>query len=246
MKSILITGASSGIGHQLALEFGARGYDLALCSRRMDALQSLRSEIKARHPERRVEIYALDVTDYDELPRHIEEAARALGKLDIIVAGAGLGSAGRVGGGNFAADRAVIEANVIGAMATLDAAVTFFRRQGFGQAVAISSVAAFRGLPGSASYSASKAAIAVYAEAMRAELYNSPIKVTTLFPGYIDTPLNRKIKNRPFLVSVEKGCRIIADLIEREVQESTVPVFPWNIMKYILRLLPVSRVARLG
>ncbi len=245
-KSVFITGASSGIGYYLALEFAGRGYDLALCARRSEALAELKNKIATQHSGRRVELRALDVTRYDDVPRVMEDVARALGRLDIVIAGAGLGSTGRVGSGRFPGDRAVIETNVLGAMATIDAAVTLFRKQGQGQIVAISSVAAFRGLPTSASYSASKAAIAIYADAVRAEVYGTPIKVTTLFPGYIDTPINQNIKNRPFLIPVEKGVQIIADLIERGAETSTVPVFPWNLMKYVLRTLPTSRIARMA
>ncbi|MGH8453861.1 MAG: SDR family oxidoreductase [Nevskiales bacterium] len=245
-KTVFITGASSGIGHALALEFAARGYHLGLAARRLDSLARLKQQIAGRHPDCKIEVRALDVLRYDDVAAVIEDLARSLGRLDIVVAGAGVGSAGRVGNGHFAADRGVIETNVLGAMATMDAAVALFKRQGNGQVVVISSVAAFRGLPTSASYSASKAAIAVYADAVRAELHRSPIKVTTLYPGYIDTPINQQIKNRPFLISVDKGARIIADLIERGVQESTVPVFPWNLMKYVLRLLPTSLLARMS
>jgi short-subunit dehydrogenase len=129
-------------------------------------------------------------------------------------------------------------------MATMDAAVALFRRQNRGRIVVISSVAAFRGMPGAASYCASKAAIAVYADALRAELYGTPVGVTTLFPGYIDTPINQNMKSRPFLVTVDKGARIVADLIERGVQTSTVPVYPWNLVGRLLRILPTSALAK--
>jgi short-subunit dehydrogenase len=111
----------------------------------------------------------------------------------------------------------VIETNLLGAMATIDAAAAVFQRQGRGQIVAISSVAAFRGLPGSASYSASKPVIATYTDALRAELYGTPIKVITLYPGYIDTPLDEHI-----------------------------PTYPWNVLSRILRILPTSQLAKMA
>lgn len=244
-KNVFITGASSGLGHGLALELAARGYNLALAARRTDSLAELKQTIAAKHADCRVELFTLDVQRYDDVAPALEAAAKTLGALDIVVANAGVGSTGPVGKGFFQSDRTVIETNVIGAMATIDAAVTQFRSQGHGQVVVISSVAAFRGLPSSASYSASKAAIAVYADAVRAELHGKPIKVTTLFPGFIDTPINRNMKSRPFVVSQEKGTRIIADLIERGVQTSTVPVFPWNLISYLVRMLPTSAVAKM-
>lgn len=245
-RTVFVTGASSGIGQALAMELAGRGYDLGLAARRLDGLTALEAAIHERHPDRRVEVRALDVTRYDDVQGVVEDVARALGGLDIVIANAGVGSTGPVGAGHFPADRGVIETNVIGAMATIDAAVALFRRQGHGQIVAISSVAAFRGLPGGASYSASKAAIAVYADAVRAELHGTPINVTTLFPGYIDTAINQEMSSRPFLITVEKGAAVIADLVERGVKERTVPVWPWNVVARVMRVLPTSRIAKMS
>jgi short-subunit dehydrogenase len=245
-RTALITGASSGIGHALALELAARGYDLGLGARRLDALQQLAHEIRQRHPDRLIELRRLDVTDYDQVPTAIDELSSALGGLDVVIANAGVGSSGPIGNGHTQADRAVVETNLLGAMATIDAAVALFKRQGRGQIVAISSVAAFRGLPGSASYSASKAAIAVYADGLRAELHSTPIKVTTLYPGYIDTPLNEHLTRRPFLISLDKGAALIADKIERRVNTSTIPTYPWNVLSRILRILPTSQIAKMA
>jgi short-subunit dehydrogenase len=244
MKTALITGASSGIGKALAHELATRGYNLALCARRLDALETLRDEIRQRTPERRVEPRRLDVTDYDQVPAIIDELASTLGRLDVVIANAGVGSTGPIGCGHARTDRTVIETNVLGAMATIDAAVALFQRQGRGQVVVISSVAAFRGLPGSASYSASKAAIAVYADALRAELHGTPIKVTTLYPGYIDTPLNERMPSRPFLISLDKGARLIADKIERGAKASTIPAYPWSVLAPILRIVPTALIVK--
>ena len=78
------------------------------------------------------------------------------------------------------------------------------------------------------------------------ELRDSPIKVTALYPGFIDTPLNRHRDNRPFLIGSDKGAAIIADLIERQVRNKTVPVWPWNVIGRAMRVLPDSVVARMG
>ena len=242
-KSILITGASSGIGRQLAIEFAARGYRLALTARRLDALATLRAELQARHPGLAVEIAALDVQRTAEVAPAVEALATALGGLDIVVANAGIGDTGLVGSGGFARDAAVIQTNVLGAMATLDAAVALFRRQQRGQLVAISSVAAARGMPGAGAYCASKAALAVYADSIRHELHGSGIAVTTLYPGFIDTPLNNHMAKRPFLVTVEDGGRRMADLIEKRVGNAAVPRWPWTAVMTLLRHAPSSRLA---
>ena len=244
-KTILITGASAGIGQHLAVEFARRGYHLALTARRFDALQALQKTITAAYPNVRVEIRAMDVTALDTVGPCIEELATSLGGLDIVVANAGIGDGGgAIGTGGFARDAAVIQANVLGAMATIDAGIAVFRRQQRGQMVAISSVAAARGLPGAGAYSASKAAIATYAEAARAELFHTPIRVTTLFPGYIDTAINQRMKSRPFLVSVEEGAKRITNLIDRRVQASAVPFFPWGFVIPLMRRLPLSILAK--
>src|SRR5437588_4847570 len=159
--SVFITGASSGIGRTLALELAGRGYDLFLTARRLDALEKLRSEIASADPARRVEVRQLDVTNDTDVANAITEAAERLGRCDIVVANAGVGNSPRVGDRKFERNRLIIETNLIGAMATIDAAVALFRSQGgTGQSVGISSVAGVRGLAGSASYSASQAGLA--------------------------------------------------------------------------------------
>jgi short-subunit dehydrogenase len=243
-KTVFITGASSGIGRALALEFAGRGYDLFLTARRLDLLKQVRTDIAAKDSSRRVEVRALDVTDDADVATAIAEAAETLGRCDIVVANAGLGNSGRIGEGNLERNRLIIETNVIGLMATVDAAVALFRRQGGGQIVGMASVAGVRGLPGSGSYSASKAAVAVYLESVRAETHREPITVTTIAPGYIDTPINRDMKSRPFVIGVEEGARITADLIERGVGYATVPRMPWTLVAPLLRVLPTSWLAR--
>ena len=242
-KTILITGASSGIGAALAREFAGRGYNLALCARSQDKLDALSAELASKHGNIRVEVQPLDVTDTAAVPACIESMAEKFEGLDIIVANAGIAGGGKIGSGRFQEDRAIIETNVIGAMATIDAAVALFRRQSSGQIVAVSSVAAFRGLPAAGAYAASKAALATYMEALEAETYGSEIATTTLFPGYIDTPLNQMLKSRPFLIDVEKGARIMADLIEKRVARSTVPVYPWNLIGRLLKVVPKRLIA---
>jgi short-subunit dehydrogenase len=243
-NAVFITGASSGIGRALAAELGRRGYDLFLAARRVEKLEALREEITAESPGRDVAVRALDVTEHADVASAIAEAAERMDGLDIVIANAGVGSAGPVGQGRFERDREVIETNVIGALATVDAAVALFRRQGHGQVVGITSVAGYRGLPTSGSYSASKAALATYLDSVRVETHREPIEVTTLAPGYIDTPLNRDMPSRPFLVPVDKGAKICADLIERGAGDWTVPRMPWTLVRPILRIVPHALLAR--
>lgn len=244
-SSIFITGASSGIGRALAFELAKRGYALALTARSMDRLEQIQDEIVSVHNPPAVFIRKLSVTDYEDVNQAVHEAAQKLGGLNIVFANAGVGLGERVGRGDFEKSRATIEVNLIGAIATVDAAVALFLKQGRGHIVGTSSVAAFRGMRGNSAYSASKAGLAVYLETVRVELIQKNIHVTVLYPGYIDTPINQMLRKRPFLISAEKGALIIANLIEKKVRRSTVPVFPWNIIGRFMKILPARLVAKM-
>jgi len=243
-KSVFITGASSGLGRQVAGEFAKRGYDLALAARQLDVLHSIKSELEERHGVR-VLVYPLDVSDTGQVRDTLNTACAELGQLDIVVANAGLGSDGRIGRIDFANSRQMFEVNVIGACATIDAAITLFKKQGHGQIVAMSSVAGWRGLPGSGAYSASKAAVSVYMEALRAESLGKNLTVTVIYPGFIDTPMNNKLKHRPFLLSLEEGGKRIADAIVQRRKRAVIPGYPWLLLRPLLKLLPTALIGKL-
>ena len=234
-KSILITGASSGIGRALAFEFSRRGYALGLCARRLELLESLRDELGR---ETQVAIAKLDVADLERVPEVLHKIADQLGGVQIVIANAGVGERSYPGEGTFHLDSKVIEINVLGAMATIDAGTEILKKEGGGQIVGISSVAGFRGLSTTPAYSASKAALSTYMEGIRNNLKQHKIAVTVLNPGFIDTPINSHRKSRPFLISAEKGARLMADMIEKKVWSSTVPVWPWALITKLMRLLP--------
>ncbi|MBS3756982.1 MAG: SDR family oxidoreductase [Desulfobacterales bacterium] len=244
-ETIFITGASSGIGRAVALEMAGRGYGLALAARRVDALEELQEEIRTRDIAVPVATRALDVTAYDRVFEVFGELADESGGIDIAFANAGIALGERVGRGEFARARQSVAVNLLGAMATIDAAAAYFLDKGGGHVVGVSSVAALRGMPKSSSYCASKAGIAVYLEALRAEALRKNIHVTVLYPGYIDTPLNNMLPNRPFLISVEKGSQIIADLIEKKAKSAFVPCWPWALMGRLLKILPTRVIARM-
>ncbi|MFO8113502.1 MAG: SDR family oxidoreductase [Desulfosalsimonadaceae bacterium] len=244
-KTIFITGASSGIGKALAFEMAKKGYGLALAARNHDALRKIQEEIHRTYAPPVTAIRPLDVTHYSDVYAAFSEMAEETGGIDIVLANAGVGLGEKVGRGDFDKAKQTLEVNLLGAIATMDAAAAYFLEKGKGHIVGISSVAAFRGMPKSSAYCASKAGLAVYMEAMRAELYRKNIDITVLYPGFIDTPLNDMLPSRPFLISVEKGAQIIAKLIEKKVRSSTVPVFPWNIVGRILKILPTAVIARM-
>ncbi|MFP4532877.1 MAG: SDR family oxidoreductase [Desulfobacterales bacterium] len=244
-KSILITGASSGIGKAVAHEMARKGYAVALAAPKQHLLDEIRDDIAARHNPPQIISRALDVTDHEEVFNSIAEIRGFFGRLDIVFANAGIGLGEKVGSGDFDKARKTIEVNLIGAMATVDAAISHFLAQGGGHVVGTSSIAALRGFPRSSAYSASKAGLAIYLEAVRAECLRKNIDVTVLYPGYIDTPLNQMLPSRPFLISVEKGAAIISRLIEKRVKSACVPAYPWAVLGPLLKILPLRLIAKM-
>jgi NADP-dependent 3-hydroxy acid dehydrogenase YdfG len=243
-KSIMITGASSGLGEGMARHLAKRGHRLALCARRRDRLDALAAELRDT-PGGEPIIEELDVTDYASIPAVMDRVAGRLGRIDIVIANAGIALNTPIGQGKFDDVRRTIETNLLGAIATIEAAVELFRKQGGGHVVGISSVSAVRGMKGHGAYSASKAGLSRYLEALRAEVTRDNIRVTDLAPGYIDTDLNRAIPNRPFLVTAERGTEMIADMIEKEVGFRYVPVWPWTVVAQLLKILPTKAIARM-
>jgi hypothetical protein len=241
-RSIFITGASAGIGAALAIEFARRGYAVAIAARRLDRLHDLQVRLAAGGAAGVVAI-KLDVTDYAAIPGALAEAVRAFGRLDIVVANAGTAAVSPIGKGRFAQMRATIDTNLLGAMATIDAAVAILRAQGGGQVVAITSTAGARGFSAFGPYSASKAGLHRFVQSLRAEVHREPIVVTELAPGFIDTDINRGMGKRPFVIPVERGAAIMARMIERKVAFRFVPVMPWSIIVPLLKLLPTALLA---
>lgn len=245
---ILITGASSGLGEGMAREFAARGYNLALCARRQDRLEALQQSIRDAHPDVDVRIQPLDVNDHDAVFQVFESFNDQFGRLDRVLVNAGIGNGQPLGTGRFDANRATAETDFVAALAQFEAAMTIFRRQGYGHLVGVSSISAIRGMPASMTvYGATKAGLASLAEGLRVEMRKKrlPIKVTTLLPGYILTAINEDVKNAPFRVDRETGCRAMAVAIETEKNVVCVPRWPWTPIAVLLRRLPESLLARM-
>ena len=157
-----------------------------------------------------------------------------------MIVNAGIGKGRRIGTGGFADNLATAQTNFIAALAQCEAAVGIFRRQGHGHLVTMSSVGGVRGFPGSFTvYAASKAGLATLTEGIRADLLHTPIKVTTIYPGYIRTPLNAGAKHLPFAVDAVTGTRALVKAIEREPQEAYVPAWPWTLIAFLLRRMPL-------
>jgi short-subunit dehydrogenase len=245
-RRTLITGASSGLGAEMARQLAARGADLGLCARRVDRLDQLREELLAAHPERTVVIRALDVDDHPAVFRVFGELAEELGGLDRVIVNAGLGKGASIGTGRFDANKQTITTNLVSALAQCEAAMEIFREADAGHLVVVSSLSALRGMPRAlTAYAASKAGVATLAEGIRADVLGTPIKVTTLLPGYIRSEMNDQVAQRtPLLASTEDGVRSMVRAIEKEVDEALVPGWPWRPLSEVLRHAPLGILRR--
>ena len=250
-KTILITGASSGLGAEMARQFAAKGYDLALCARRTERLDELRAEIQGSYGDRRVAVRALDVNDHASVFRTFHEFRDELGRLDRVVVNAGLGKGAKLGTGKFDANLETAMTNFVGALAQTEAAMEVFREQEAGHLVMVSSMSAMRGMPSEiTTYAATKAGVAHLAEGLRTELYGTrlqkKIKVTVLYPGYIRSEMNDKVEQAtPLMASTEKGVRAMVAAIEKEVGDACVPPLPWAGLAPVMKHAPLGVLKRL-
>lgn len=231
---VVITGASSGLGLALARHYLERGATVAACARREELLQSLAAEF----PDQ-VICYALDVRDAASIRAAADDFMARVGVPDIVIANAGvsIGTLTRYAEDNDVFQH-VMDINVLGAVKTFQPFVESMRAVGRGRLVGIASVAGFRGLSGSGAYSASKAALISYLESLRVELHGSGVKVVTVCPGYIRTPMTDiNPYPMPFMLEADEAARRIAREIERG---SSFAVVPWQmaLVGRALKLLP--------
>lgn len=245
MQYVAITGASSGIGAALAREAARRGAHVALLARRIERLQALADELQKTYPEQRFVVRSLDVAALDSIAPALHEIRDALGGLDTVIANAGITAVNRVGAGDFSKDEQVIQVNLLGAMATLDAAAALFRQQDSGRLAAVSSIAAFRGIPGSAAYSCSKAGLSSYVDTLSLELAKHGIGTTLIHPGFIETELAPGMDRYPFVIKADKAAQKMMDAIVAGKREVTVPGWPWRFLRPAMGLIPGSLVLKL-
>ncbi|WP_407440865.1 SDR family oxidoreductase [Rhodococcus sp. (in: high G+C Gram-positive bacteria)] len=245
-RNILITGASSGLGAGMAREFAARGRNLALAARRVDRLEALRAELLTEHPHITVTLRALDVDRHEDVFTVFREFDEELGGIDRVIVNAGLGKGQPLGTGYFRANAQTANTNFLGALAQSEAALELMRPRNEGHVALISSMSALRGMPRNmTTYAASKAAVASLGEGMRADLADTGIGVSTIYPGFIRSEINEKVENVPFIVDTETGCRALAAAIEREPARAYVPAWPWVPLGFAMKVLPLSVVRRM-
>lgn len=221
----MITGASSGIGRGLALELARRGAKLGLIARRVDALDELAGEIEALGSKGLA--LPADVQDSSSLREAVKRISDELGPIDVLIANAGIGPtkhAAELRGEEVAE---VININAIGAANSATAVVPQMAARGQGQLVVISSLAAYRGLPKSAAYCASKAAVSAFFESFRLDLEPRGIDVTIIHPGFIKTALTSgRHAQLPFLLELDDAVKRIVRAIEKRKKTYS---FPWQL-----------------
>jgi short-subunit dehydrogenase len=246
-QNILITGASSGLGKGMAMLYAKMGRNLALCARRVERLETLKAELEKINPTITVLIKSLDVNDHDAVFTVFNEFKQELGSLDRVIVNAGMGKGASIGTGYFKANKETAITNFVSAIAQCEAAVGIFRGQNAGHLVTISSISAVRGFRRALTvYAATKAAITSLSEGIRIDLLRTPIKVSTIHPGFIRSEINEKVEKAPFMVDTETGCKAIIKAIEKEGTNSYVPAWPWAILNRVMRIMPLSWLAKMS
>ncbi len=241
-KTVLITGASSGIGRALAVELAARGARVGILARRPELLQELAGEIRAAGGT--VEAEPCDVANRDSVAEAIGKLEARLGPTDCLIANAGVSLPS--GGDPVGADgvETMMRVNYLGVVFAFETVLPGMLARGAGHVVAVSSLAAYKGLPGSAGYCASKSAVNAFCESLRIELKPRGVAVTVVCPGFIRTDMTAKQTNRmPFLMDAEAAARRIADALPRRRGVYNFPWIMYRLMK-MTRWLPDGLVRR--
>jgi len=222
-KIVMITGASSGLGRGMALEIAARGGHLGLLARREDLLKEIVEETR----NVKAVFATADVRDAKAVREAADRFRKELGPIDILIANAGIGTADHAASLTPEHAANVIGINVLGAVNSVAAVLPEMIERNSGRLVAISSLAAYRGLAKSAAYCASKAALSAYFESLRIDLRHAGIGVTTIHPGFIKTDLTAgRHSKMPYLMELDDGVRRIITAIEKEKKTYA---FPWQL-----------------
>jgi short-subunit dehydrogenase len=241
----IVVGASSGIGAALVRRLAAQGYAVAAVARRADELERLRDDICRTMPGARVLAVPHDVRDYEAVPGAFEDITRKLGGLDLIIYAAAVQPPVAPAEYDFAKDQAMIETNVLGAIAWLNQAAVRFERARRGTIVGLSSIAGDRGRVGSPVYNSSKAALDTYLEALRNRLSRRGVTVTTIKLGFVDTELLKNAAKTFWVISPEDAAaRILAEA--RAGSQVVYTPRRWRLVSLIVRAIPSPIFRRLN
>lgn len=240
MKRIIIIGASSGIGREVARQFIHRGYDIGVAARRESALQKLKSDTPRQVVYRQIDVTAEDA------PTRLQELVKELGGMDIFLLCAGIGK--QNASLQMDIELSTARTNVLGFIRMVDTAYSYFRTKGKGHIAVISSIAGTKGLGTAPAYSATKRFQNIYIEALEqlAQMQHSDIHFTDIRPGFVDTNLLNDGKKYPLLMRPEKVAKRIVRAIERCEPVCTIDwryrilVFFWRLVpRFIWKRLPI-------
>ncbi|MCB9744655.1 MAG: SDR family NAD(P)-dependent oxidoreductase [Alphaproteobacteria bacterium] len=227
----IVVGASSGMGAELVRRLAAQGTQVAALARREERLQALAAE----HPGR-VHAFACDVRDFDAAPALFDQIVETLGGLDLIIYASGVMPDIAESEYSWAKDHAILDVNLLGAVAWLNLAGAHFEAQRRGTLVGISSVAGDRGRRGNPVYTASKAGLSTYLEALRNRLNRYGVAVVTIKPGPVRTEMTEGMK-LPMIIDAGPAAEAILKAAERGAVESYVP-WQWGPIMSIIRAIP--------
>lgn len=237
----IVVGASSGLGAALVRHLAGQRYRVAAVARREAELAALRDSVGSGL----VCPYIHDVTEFEQAPLLFEQIVRDLGGLDLIIYVAAVQPPVAPGEYNFAKDQAMIQTNLLGAVAWLNQAAMRFERARHGHIVAISSIAGERGRVGSPVYNTSKAGLNTYLEALRNRLSRRGVTVTTIKPGFIDTELLKNAPKTFWVISADEAAAQTLDAIRRRRQVAYVPP-RWRYVGLAVRAMPSVIFRRLN
>lgn len=241
---VFITGASSGLGEGLARHYARPGATIGLCARRGALLEELARTIEGAGA--RAVVYAVDVSDTAQMQSTAAAFAAASGGVDLVIANAGIGIPSETLAGKSEPIAKLMRVNVIGVTNTIVPFVPIMVQQGSGTLVAMSSVAGHRGLPGRTAYSASKAAVITFMDALRLDLHGTNVHPMTLCPGFVHTPLTKALPGKlPFVISRDEAVTLMARAIERRAKTFT---FPWQmrLLSAFMKVAPEGILRRLS
>ena len=238
-KSILITGASSGIGEALAIEYAAPGISLALSGRDEDRLKSVAEQCKSLGAE--VTHSVIDVAHQKNMSAWINAVDQAH-PLDLVIANAGISGGSGNNGETEQQARKIFDVNLGGVMNTIWPAIDAMRTRKSGHIAVVSSTAALTPLPGAPAYSASKAAVKAYAESLNGALKSDGITVTSICPGFVESRItNNNDFPMPFLMTAKKAAQIIRKGLDKGRPRHRISLFfPWPMatLSWLVGSLP--------
>jgi short-subunit dehydrogenase len=238
----VVTGASSGIGRALARVLAAEGARVGLVARRREQLEALAEEVRAAGGT--AAVAAADVADRGQVNAAVEEVRGRLGPVDLLIANAGVGAPTLIEPMNVGDVEKMLRVNVLGVVYAVEAVLPEMLRRGRGHVAGVSSLAAYKGLPGESGYCASKAAVNAFLEGLRIQLRGRGIAVTTICPGFVLTPMTEiNDFHMPWLLQPDEAARRILRALHRRKK---VYNFPWqmSLLMKVTAWLPDWVIAR--